>query len=168
MLNPARAGFARSIVDEEGATGKTFGGVLRYLAAHKPRIVLLENVVGLKGSNLQECMRLLHDHGYAMSVREINSVDLGVPQSRPRLWFFGVLKEWLEDMSIKPHEVMAEYDTFMRCCSLNHPARHLDEFLLDESHPSCVRSSSGSAQSCIGSRQPWRCRRSHTAGAASG
>jgi site-specific DNA-cytosine methylase len=40
-------------------TGETFDGILSYIARHKPKAILLENVPGLVGRNLDEVRSLL-------------------------------------------------------------------------------------------------------------
>lgn len=91
---------ARGAKGREGLNGKRSGLffpfydlVLRY----KPKIVLLENVVGLlsshKGKDFATILDLFNKAGYAVSWRVLNSRFFGVPQSRPRVFIACVLDD---------------------------------------------------------------------------
>lgn len=60
------------------------------IAAHRPEVVVLENVTGLlnshKGEDFQLLLEGLTDLGYAVAWRVLNARYFGVPQSRPRVF----------------------------------------------------------------------------------
>ena len=61
----------------------------------RPRLVLLENVVGILRHKrlMQEIVRLLSLVGYTVGVWVLNSLQSAVPQNRARVWIFGLLTE---------------------------------------------------------------------------
>lgn len=61
----------------------------------RPRLVLLENVVGIlrHKSLVNEIVRLLSIMGYTVGVWVLNSLQSAVPQNRARVWIFGLLTE---------------------------------------------------------------------------
>jgi DNA (cytosine-5)-methyltransferase 1 len=64
--------------------------VMRFVRHHKPRFVVLENVVGLlsheKGATFGEIVALLRAEGYYVNHTVLNCKDHGIPQSRRRLF----------------------------------------------------------------------------------
>lgn len=83
-----RAGFA-------GAQSGTFWHFIRLLSeldAHRPEVVVLENVVGLAtshgGDDLAAAIRAFNTLGYSVDVLSIDARRF-VPQSRPRLFLVG-------------------------------------------------------------------------------
>lgn len=85
-----------------GLSGKRSGLFFKFaelVAQKKPKVVLLENVVGLLSSNGGRDFRVVLDTllklGYSVSWRTVNSRYFGVPQSRPRVYICG----WLNDPS---------------------------------------------------------------------
>ncbi|MGG0757543.1 DNA (cytosine-5-)-methyltransferase [Brevibacillus laterosporus] len=83
--------------------GTLFFEIARIACAKRPRMLLLENVKGLvshdKGRTLDTIIWTLHDIGYAVDFRVLNSKYFGVPQNRERIFIVAV-----RDM---PHELWA-------------------------------------------------------------
>ena len=73
-----------------------FLGGLKYIAVHKPKLVLLENVARLlspRNSTAQKVIRKTFEAlSYTTRVKILNSKHHGVPQSRPRVWIVAVRK----------------------------------------------------------------------------
>lgn len=72
-------------------TGTCFRGIGRWAARHRPKLMLLENVMGLaapgpQGSNLNVCIEVLESIGYCVRVYKLSPTLFGWPQRRPRLW----------------------------------------------------------------------------------
>jgi site-specific DNA-cytosine methylase len=92
--NNGRTDNAACITEATGNTGETWSGVAAYLQRHRPAMVLLENVCGLKDrikgeeSQLTDVLRTLETMGYAAGWTECNTVDYHLPQRRPRLWIW--------------------------------------------------------------------------------
>jgi len=97
-LNMNRSSNRHCVRDHNSSTGKTFHGVLMYVERHKPLVVIIENVPGLKVrpdaevlSNLDMVLHELRVRGYLCSWEFLTPKDFaGVPQSRRRLYIVGV------------------------------------------------------------------------------
>lgn len=92
--------LARGAKGRAGLKGKNSGlffPFLRHIRIRKPRIILLENVVGLLSSHNGQDFRIilesLTDIGYAVSWRIMNSRYYGSPQSRPRVFICAALND---------------------------------------------------------------------------
>lgn len=74
----------------KGAQSGLFYTFLDLLSAHKPPVVLLENVAGLlnshKGADLNALISSLTKLGYGVAWRVLNARYFGAPQSRPRVF----------------------------------------------------------------------------------
>jgi DNA (cytosine-5)-methyltransferase 1 len=75
----------------EDSRGTLFFDIIRIIKAHKPKIIVLENVANLSRHNDSKTVslmkQLLVDEGYNVFLKELNSCDFEVPQSRKRLYF---------------------------------------------------------------------------------
>ena len=76
--------YQNAIAEASGETGVTFDGVLSYLINHRPAMAMFENVLGLKGANLNSVIQLCENAGYLCTTCELNTLDFFLPQSRPR------------------------------------------------------------------------------------
>ena len=76
--------------------GTLFFEIARLAAAKRPRYLLLENVPGLlshdEGRTFQTILNALDELGYDVAWQVLNSKDLGVPQSRNRVYIVGYLR----------------------------------------------------------------------------
>lgn len=74
----------------KGLRSGLFYNFLEHVSAHKPNVVLLENVAGLlsshKGADFRALVASLTDLGYAVAWRVLNARYFGAPQSRPRIF----------------------------------------------------------------------------------
>jgi len=77
-----------------GERGMLYLTMIKYLRAHKPMIVLGENVAHLgrlaSGAYLKRIVADVEAQGYRVEVWEIYGPDFGLPQSRRRLFIVGV------------------------------------------------------------------------------
>jgi len=88
------------------ARGKLFREIVRIAEAHRPEMLLLENVKGIlsqkavqqgeavegtKGHAFREVLSTLHELGYCLEWRVLNSKNWGVPQNRERVFIIGHL-----------------------------------------------------------------------------
>ena len=75
--------------------GTLFFHIARIIKHHKPKIIFLENVKGLKNHNKGNTFRVikqtLEDLGYNIFFKIINAKDFGVPQNRERIYIIGFL-----------------------------------------------------------------------------
>lgn len=73
---------------------------LRFVAAIKPRCVVVENVAGMRtmagGAVIHRITEACEGLGYAMATFELNAADFGVPQFRRRLFIVGIRGEALQ------------------------------------------------------------------------
>jgi DNA (cytosine-5)-methyltransferase 1 len=74
--------------------GRLYTALMKYMDAHKPMLVVGENVPGLanidNGKALQTIISDLESCGYRFNVWNLYAPDYGIPQSRTRLFIVGV------------------------------------------------------------------------------
>ena len=84
----------------EDSRGLIIYGLIRILVEKNIPFFILENVKGLvnhnKGQTLKTILEELHNVGYHVEYKVLNSEDYGVPQSRERIYFVGIKKELLK------------------------------------------------------------------------
>jgi DNA (cytosine-5)-methyltransferase 1 len=88
--NPPRLGYKND-------TGKLFFEMVDVLKKHSPRAFIAENVKGLLSANKKQAFPLIldafRDAGYFCKYLLLNSVELGVPQKRERVFIVGFKNE---------------------------------------------------------------------------
>lgn len=110
------AGERRGLEGKHSGTLWSFFDIVRRAGESRPKLILLENVIGFlsshKGQDFRATIRELNALGYECDAFVLNALHF-VPQSRPRLFLFAV-----ESGSVLPYETVAE------CARLpKHPAR---------------------------------------------
>lgn len=79
----------------EDTRGTLFFHIVRILKYHKPKIVFLENVKGLKshdkGNTFKVIQKSLEEMGYTVYSQVLNAKDFGIPQNRERIYIIGFL-----------------------------------------------------------------------------
>lgn len=87
----------------EDTRGTLFFEVARIIKYHKPKALLLENVLNLikhdKGRTLSVILKTLDELGYNVDYRVMNASDFGLPQARERIAIVGVKKPLKFDFS---------------------------------------------------------------------
>jgi DNA (cytosine-5)-methyltransferase 1 len=92
------AGARKGLRGEQSGTFYAFSKILRGLKRTKrmPPMVIVENVVGLltanDGKDIEIVLSELASLGYILDLIELNAIHF-IPQSRPRVFIFGVNKE---------------------------------------------------------------------------
>lgn len=92
------AGARKGLKGEQSGTFFAFSRLLRGLKRRKklPPVVMLENVVGLltanEGRDIAIVLSELAKLGYMLDLIELNAIHF-IPQSRPRVFIFGVNRE---------------------------------------------------------------------------
>lgn len=93
--NPPRLGYKND-------TGKLFFEMVDVLKEHRPRAFIAENVKGLLSANKKQAFPLIlktfEDAGYFCKYTLQNSVELGIPQKRERVFIVGFRNK--KDMEI--------------------------------------------------------------------
>jgi DNA (cytosine-5)-methyltransferase 1 len=83
----------------EGKRGRLYRVLVSYMAHHRPKVVVAENVTGLvrlqDGRILETILRELEETGYRFKVWNLTCADYGLPQSRRRLLLVGVRDDLL-------------------------------------------------------------------------
>jgi len=92
------AGLQQGFQDARGR-GEIFWHVRDYLEKQKPRVFVLENVRGLvrinEGSYFEAILEALGALGlYNVYTQVLDTKDHGLPQSRPRVYFVGIMKSF--------------------------------------------------------------------------
>lgn len=86
------AGWRRGLDGSESATFFHFARILSEMGDRRPRVVALENVIGLAtsrgGDDMRTAITELNDLGYSVDVLTLDARRF-VPQSRPRLFLVG-------------------------------------------------------------------------------
>lgn len=97
----SHAGLRKGFDDTRGTL---FFDVARIIDAKKPKIVVLENVRGLrshdKGNTLERILQIL-DAEYFTSVSDLNAKHFGLPQSRARIFIVGIRRDIQDASSFK-------------------------------------------------------------------
>lgn len=90
--------------------GQLIHEIIRIAKHRKPKILLLENVKGLKilenGKNLKYILNLIEESGYIPNYYLLNSKDYNVPQNRERIYFVCIRKDLTD--KIKTYEPIKE------------------------------------------------------------
>lgn len=93
--------------------GTLFSDIVRICEYKKPRYILLENVrglcVGKHKPTFVKIMSELQRIGYDMRYVILNSKDYGIPQTRIRLWMFGMQGTLPDNFILEPPKVKLEY-----------------------------------------------------------
>lgn len=93
----------------DGRDGDMFYQCVRIINAKRPKVFVLENVTGFvslgKGKYLNEALRIFNSIGYHVSWKIIDASNLGVPQTRKRVFFIGNI---LEKENIFPINILAK------------------------------------------------------------
>jgi DNA (cytosine-5)-methyltransferase 1 len=75
--------------------GNLFYDILKIIDVKNPKMCILENVKNLEthdeGKTFQTIQQELHDRGYIVSARVLNSAEYGSPQQRERIFIFATL-----------------------------------------------------------------------------
>jgi DNA (cytosine-5)-methyltransferase 1 len=97
----SHAGLRKGFDDTRGTL---FFDVARIIEAKKPKVVVLENVRGLRshdnGNTLERILQIL-DAEYFTSVSDLNAKHFGLPQSRARIFIVGIRRDIQDASSFK-------------------------------------------------------------------
>lgn len=81
----------------EGRRGRLYRVMVQYMALHRPKVVVAENVPHLArmkgGAILEEILSDFEDVGYDFRVWNVHCPSYGLPQSRNRLFLVGVRRD---------------------------------------------------------------------------
>jgi len=111
----------------KGSQSGLFYTFLALLSAHRPPIVLLENVAGLlnshNGNDFNALIASLTQLGYAVAWRALNARYFGTPQSRPRIficaWYGAPAKAvralFEEELAAKPKDERRGFMVESKC-----------------------------------------------------
>ena len=77
----------------EDTRGTLFFHIAKIIKHHKPKVIFLENVKGLKSHNKGQTFQIientLNELGYNIHVQVLNAKDFGIPQNRERIYIVG-------------------------------------------------------------------------------
>ncbi len=80
-----------------GKRGRLYRVMVEYMAAHRPRVVVAENVPHFarmhKGAILREVLNEFESVGYDFNVWRLHCPDYGLPQNRSRIFLVGVRRD---------------------------------------------------------------------------
>ena len=138
-LNKNRSTEAhRGVIENKAkSTGTCFHGITCYMEQHRPRLVILENVMGLAfaGNNLAQCISRLEEVGYTVKVWGLSPLLFAIPQERRRVWMVAINKELLLTMGASVETVHESLSKIMRALVHHGEVMNLDRFLLAEEDP---------------------------------
>lgn len=99
----------------KGSNGRLFYEIIRIAQYHKPYVLLLENVKNIinidNGSVIKTIDIKLDEIGYKVYRHILNSSFFGIPQSRERVYFVCLRKDYDNDLKCKylpPKETFAK------------------------------------------------------------
>ena len=107
-LNPNRKveseAFAAGRFSEAGKSAQTYVGAIGFIEAHRPKIIILENVVGVltktaSGRPIDRIRQDLNALGYRFDCKILDSCDFHLPQKRRRVFMWAVLEPASETFS---------------------------------------------------------------------
>jgi hypothetical protein len=93
----------RALIHTDAISGRTWAGCHKYIEYHRPRVILIENVLGIRNriakgkkmrgqdanmTSLTYLMKQLSELGYAVGFHRINAVNFLVPQRRNRIYIW--------------------------------------------------------------------------------
>jgi DNA (cytosine-5)-methyltransferase 1 len=99
----SQAGYKKGFEDTRGTL---FFDICRIVEHHKPKVLLLENVKGLKGHNKGRTFEIikksLSEMGYYIYYTVLNARDFGLPQNRERIYIVCFLEKIFFSFPIPP------------------------------------------------------------------
>ena len=105
------AGHREGVADTRGSL---FREIERIVEHHKPKILLLENVKHIKkiqkGVVFQTILKTFENLGYTMKTVVMSPHQFGIPQTRERVYFMGVRKEF----TMPPDPVKSKHQILQR------------------------------------------------------
>jgi len=106
------AGARKGLEGEQSGTFYACAKILRGLKRQNriPAVVMVENVVGLltanEGKDIEIVLNELASLGYCLDLIELNAIHF-IPQSRPRVFIFGVSKKISASLMVRKDDRMA-------------------------------------------------------------
>ena len=132
-MQNARRGEAKDCIREaSGLTGVTFQGIVEYVKAKRPPVVILENVRGLTVGNLErppvirDVERVFHQNDYAFAWRILNTWDFLLPQRRNRCWMWAFRGRRHQRAAERAGDIirgLGQEQTFWKMADLFHQVR---------------------------------------------
>ncbi|KAJ0301128.1 hypothetical protein COL516b_007901 [Colletotrichum fioriniae] len=119
-----------SIKDEKGESTKTFLSILMYTHAHRPKIVILENVTRAPWDQFKDFW--LPSIGYVAAYVQVDSKNFLVPQTRQRKYLLGVDARYYGN---KAKEIVNTWVKLMDITQWFKNPPDLQKFLLPPSDP---------------------------------
>ena len=144
-VNRGRQDLVLEQRSSKGGSADTFQGFLKYLDAHRPLLVIFENVDSMdeaKGgqSNLEVLQAQLRARSYEAQVVMFDAVEFGLPARRRRLYLFAVraASNPLLCFDDRPLDrVFATFRTLLQSCQRQAPCA--SQVLLSSQHPAVVQ-----------------------------
>ena len=121
-----------------GSSGATCLGVVKFMKAYRPKIVILENVPEMAKSedesgNVKWLTKSLREIGYEMQTRVLVTSDYMLPQKRARAWSICLNLDAFQLKADEAHDAI--YKMFETVLKLRTPAMKLDKVLFEDRHP---------------------------------
>lgn len=109
--------------------GRLFYEIIRISNYHKPKILLLENVKNIltvdNGNVIKTIEAKLDEIGYKVKKHILNSSYFGVPQSRERVYFVAVRKDYSEVLNNYKEPKITMKKIFLENILEKNPSEHL-------------------------------------------
>jgi len=120
----------------KSSRGRLYQALIRYMEAHKPKVVIGENVPGLanlkKGKVLEIIRSDIENAGYKVDIWTMYAPDYGVPQRRTRLFIVAV-RDDLEGFPEKPLALFKENEYRTTKWAIKDLERVIDESVFNQS-----------------------------------
>ena len=122
-----------TIKSGQGATGKCFHSIIAYAEKHGVKIIILENVPGLRlHGRLDDCEAMLRAAGYIVISKDLFSSRCGLPQDRHRLYIF-CIKADLKSYGVSDKAIIDLYNRSFEVMDQLDPPMQLEDFLMGPS-----------------------------------
>jgi site-specific DNA-cytosine methylase len=112
-------------LDANGESGRTFRGMMSWVTAHRPPVVILENVCSAPWDRVKKKFEM---EGYSATYLRLDTKQFYIPHTRTRVYLFAVNKRSSSKITDKWEELIVN--------KLKRPASaSLDSFLLASDDP---------------------------------
>lgn len=100
--------------------GNLFFNIMKFVTAHKPKVIILENVQGLlthnKGDTFKTIKSEIINAGYTLKHQVLKCSDFGIPQMRKRLFIIAIRSDCILSTYI---ETIVNFDEYKKEVSLS-------------------------------------------------
>ncbi|KAI1502571.1 hypothetical protein F5X99DRAFT_152768 [Biscogniauxia marginata] len=133
-------------IDELGESGQTFFSMLSYVRNHRPKVVILENVMNAPWE--QNCNVWFYHIGYAATFIKVDTKDFWIPQTRMRGYLIAVDRDVFEASS---DQIVNAWSDEMKKLK-RRASSPVTDWLLPPTHSLAIRACQDDAEKALNGR----------------